>query len=147
MKTMMINQQRQSLLDQIQKQFSLNKLQKQKPQDANIRANNMQSVERSDRRRDLALYIVTGGGMAMTVYSVAVLYLVRDVPGLAFWMGVLAMINIMLVFTGILGLLVKRSLSVSRNELKISDHPQDPAEAEEALLEANELNGSKNQPS
>jgi hypothetical protein len=79
------------------------------------------SEARSDKRRDLALMVVTGGGMAMTAFATAGLWFVRDNPTYAFYLAVGGLVNIGIIFTGILGLLVKRRLSVSKSEINISD--------------------------
>ena len=103
---------------------------------------NEESQRKSDVRRDWALIVVTGGGMAMTAYAAAALWLVRIWPTYVFWLGAGAMATIMLVFTGILGLLVKRSLSLSKTELKIADYI-DKDDAQEAVQEALEEIPSK----
>ena len=75
----------------------------------------------------------------MTVYAASALWLVRVWPQYTFWLGAGAMVNIMLVFTGIMALLVKRSLVLSKTELKIIDAPEGAIEkeaAQEAVIEA-----------
>ena len=79
------------------------------------------SIDAADRRRDWALYVLTGGGMAMTLYSAVAMYILQNFPGYVFWLGMFAMANILVLFTGIAGLLVKRSLSVSRQGVTIKD--------------------------
>ena len=80
---------------------------------------------RADKRRDWALFFLSGGGMVMTVYAASVLWLVKGIPSYVFYMGLFAHIQILVVFTGILGLLVKRELKISKNEINISDHNDD----------------------
>ena len=70
------------------------------------------TIDSSDRRRDWALYVLTGGGMAMTLYAAAALYIVQHYAHYAYWLGMAAMANILVLFTGIAGLLVKRTLSI-----------------------------------
>ena len=78
--------------------------------------------------------------MAMTIYAGFALWLLSGNPQYVFWLGALAMAQIAIIFTGILGLLVKRRLSLSRTEFKVSDFeeggliPKD--EAAEAVQEA-----------
>lgn len=84
----------------------------------------------SERRRDLALWFLAGGGVMMTVYAILALYLVTNTPHYVFYLGLASMVNIMVLFTGIAGLLVKRTLNVSRTGVVIEDH---------------EANGSKDQ--
>lgn len=107
----------------------------------------------SDRRRDLALKVVTGGGIAMTVFSAVGLYYVRDNAAYAFYLAVGGLLNIGIIFTGILGLLVKRRLSVSKSEINISDFNNEDdliprPEAKEALAEVPAVtDASNNKPS
>ena len=92
----------------------------------------------SDRRRDWALAVVSGGAMAMTLISVASLWFVRASPSLAFYLGLAAQINVVVALTGILALLVKRRVSLSKSQINISDFddaiPRE--EAAEAVTEA-----------
>ncbi len=97
-----------------------------------------ESERRSDSRRDWALLVVSAGGMAMTVFAGFALWLVSGNAKYAFWMGVLAMAQIAIIFTGILGLLVKRRLSLSKSEFKVSDFDDlvPRKDASEAVQEA-----------
>lgn len=79
------------------------------------------SIVKSDNRKDWALMFLSGGGIVMTLYSAACLFILRGHPDYTFYLGLAAMIQIMLVFTGLMGLLVKRSLKISRSEIDISD--------------------------
>ncbi len=76
---------------------------------------------RSDRRRDWGLLFLAGGGIAMTVYAAAALYLVRTVAALAFWLGMAAMALVGVVLTGFAGLVVKRTLRIGRDGLEVAD--------------------------
>lgn len=80
-----------------------------------------ESIVKSDNRRDWALMIVSGGAMAMTLFAAVCLYLVADNPNYVFYLGLAAMIQIFMVFTGLLGLLVKRNLKISKGEISVSD--------------------------
>lgn len=90
---------------------------------------------RSERRRDLALASVIGGGMVMTLLVFANTWFLRDANAVyMFNIAVGGLINIAIIFTGILGLLVKRRLSVSRSELSVSDFDENankPSECNE----------------
>lgn len=80
---------------------------------------------RSDRRRDWGLMFLAGGGVAMTVFAGAALYLVRGEPDFAFYLGVGALMLIGIVLTGFAGLLVKRTIRVNGPggmSGEISDH-------------------------
>jgi hypothetical protein len=84
---------------------------------------------RSDRRRDWGLLFLAGGGMAMTAYAGCALYLVRAQANLAFWLGMAAMGLVGVVLTGFAGLIVKRTLRLSRDGLEVADLPPPPGEA------------------
>lgn len=81
------------------------------------------SLDRSDRRRDWALWIVTVSGLIFTCYSIWALWMIRDVPGFVFWLGLAAMAQVLVVITGIMALLVKRSIVLSKTEVKFVDSP------------------------
>lgn len=86
---------------------------------------------RSERRRDAALAIVTLGGLAMTVLVFLVTWLLREANALyLFQIALGGLINIGIIFTGILGLLIKRRLSVSRSEVSMSDFEHDSKQSE-----------------
>lgn len=80
---------------------------------------------RSDRRRDWGLLFLAGGGVAMTAFAAASLYLVREQASLAFWLGLAAMGLIGVVLTGFAGLIVKRTLRLSRDGLEVADIVQE----------------------
>ena len=110
----------------------------------------------SDTRRDWALGIVAAGGMAMTIFAGFSLWLLSGNATYIFYMGMAAMVQIAIIFTGILGLLVKRRLSVTKSEFKVSDfEPEElitKKDATEAVQEAVEQippvdDGSTNKPS
>lgn len=94
---------------------------------------------KGERRRDWALLFLNGGGIAMTIYAAVCLYLLRETPGFVFYLGMAAMVQILIVFTGILGLLVSRSIKLSRQEISITDHDSDndliPRPAAQAAVE------------
>lgn len=110
------------------------------------------SVAKADRRRDWALVILAGGGMTMTLYSIAVLYMSQSEVKYVFYLGVLAMLQIFVVFTGLLGLLVKRNLTISRAGITVSDFDPDKDDliprgdaieaVEEAVHEVPKVDGS-----
>lgn len=90
----------------------------------------------------------------MTIYAGFALWLLSGNPQYVFWLGALAMAQIAIIFTGILGLLVKRRLSLSRTEFKVSDFeeeliPKDEAAkaAQEAVQAVPEVNGLTDKPS
>jgi len=64
-------------------------------------------------RRAWALGLLAGGGLAMTIFAGAALWIVRDRPQLAFSLGLGALMLIAIVLTGFAGLLVKRTINVA----------------------------------
>jgi hypothetical protein len=77
----------------------------------------------SERRRNWGLILLAGGGMAMTVFAGASLWLVREDRDYAFYLGAGALALVGIVLTGFAGLLVKRTIrgSVAGSEFEISD--------------------------
>jgi hypothetical protein len=100
------------------------------------------SIDKSDTRRDWALMLLSGGGMVMTGFAALCLYMLQDRPGFVFYMGMAAMIEVLVVLTGLTGLLVKRELKISRGEISISDFDRSSSDliprpaAEKAVEEA-----------
>lgn len=77
---------------------------------------------RSDRRRDLGLLALFGGGIAMTAYAAYALWLVRDNASFVFWLGLSALALVAITLTGFAALIVKRTIRLSKDGLEISDH-------------------------
>lgn len=84
-----------------------------------------ENSDRVDDRRDWALYTVIVAGGLMVLFSTIGLFHVRTQPNYTFYLSLAAMVNLMVVITGLLGLLVKRSLVVSRTGIEIKDHGSD----------------------
>lgn len=57
----------------------------------------------------------------MTLFAGYAMVQLRLSAHYTFWMGMTAMVQILIIFTGLLGLLVKRSIKISRSEVSISD--------------------------
>jgi len=74
-----------------------------------------------DGRRAAAFGAVLGGCIIMTVYAFLVLWLVRSRLDYAFWLGICAHVQIIVGITGLLALLVKRSIKASRDGIEITD--------------------------
>jgi hypothetical protein len=81
-----------------------------------------ENSDRVDDRRDWALYTVVASGALMIVFATLALFFVKSHANYTFYLGLAAMVNLMVVITGLLGLLVKRSLVVSRTGIEITDH-------------------------
>lgn len=75
----------------------------------------------SDRRRNWGLILLAGGGMAMTAFASASLWLVRSDMDYAFYLGAGALGLVGVVLTGFSALLVKRTIRVTRDGLDYSD--------------------------
>jgi hypothetical protein len=105
-------------------------------------------VINGENRRNWALAIVAGGGVAMTAYASVGLWFVRESPMYSFYLATSALVNIGLIFTGVLGLLVKRTLSISKSAINISDQQNDQISRPEAVTEAIAgIDGNTNKPS
>ena len=74
-----------------------------------------------DGRRAAAFGAVMGGCIMMTVYAFIVLYIVRATANYAFWLGMAAHAQIIIGITGLLALLVKRTVKAGRDGIEISD--------------------------
>ncbi len=74
-------------------------------------------------RRAWALMLMAGGGLSMTIFAGCALYIVRDYPNYAFYMGLASLFLIGIVLTGYAGLLISRVIkgSVLGNSFEISD--------------------------
>jgi len=75
----------------------------------------------SDRRRNWGLLFLAGGGIAMTAYAAYALWLVRDHANYAFYLGAGALALVAIVLTGFAGLIVKRTLRLSKDGLEVTD--------------------------
>jgi len=74
-----------------------------------------------DGRRAAAFGAVLGGCIVMTLYAFIVLYIVRIRPDYAFWLGIAAHVQIIVGITGLLALLVKRTVKAGRDGIEITD--------------------------
>ena len=80
-----------------------------------------EAVPEYDKRRNYAVFILLGGGMTMTAFSSVGLFLLQTNALYVFYLSLFAMFNIFIIFTALAGLLVKRSISVSRSGVNLSD--------------------------
>lgn len=81
----------------------------------------------TNERKNLALWIMFGGGIIFTLYAIAGLWLVASTPLYVFWLAVIAHVQIFSIMAGYIAQLVKRRLSVGREGLSITDKtPGDP---------------------
>lgn len=58
----------------------------------------------------------------MTAYAATCLWLLKESTEYVFWLGMAAHAHIAIAITGLMGLLVKRSLKVNKSGIEIVDH-------------------------
>lgn len=83
----------------------------------------------SDIRRNWGLFFLAGGGVAMTAYAVASLYVLYEKNGpleYVYYLGLAALGLVGIVLTGFAGLIVKRTIRLSKDGLEVSDQPGTP---------------------
>ena len=90
------------------------------------------SLLTSDGRRAWAFAALLGGSVVMTAYAAVTLYIVRDSKGLAFWLGETALGLVAICLTLFGALFVKRSISITRDGLTVTD----AADAADAVASA-----------
>lgn len=76
-------------------------------------------------RRAWALMLMAGCSVSMTAYVVWVLWIVRDRPQYAFYLGVGGFLMIAIVTTGFAGLLVRRSIDLNALGVKFRVNDQE----------------------
>lgn len=69
------------------------------------------ALANAEGRRGWAVVLGGGGGMAMTLYAMRAQWFVRMDPNKSFWLGAIALMIVLVVVTGFMGLLVKRRVS------------------------------------
>jgi hypothetical protein len=87
----------------------------------------VKSLREPDARNGAALLFVEGGGVSMTAYAGFVLYIVRNHPNYAFWLGIGALLIVAIVITALASLLgAKRTIdaTIAGNRLIIADQVQ-----------------------
>lgn len=78
----------------------------------------------SDRRRNWGLAFLAGGGVAMTAFASVAMWMIYERRGpleYVFYLGLAAMALVAVVLTGFAGLLVKRTLRLSKDGLEVTD--------------------------
>lgn len=78
----------------------------------------------SDMRRNWGLVLLAGGGMAMTAFAAAALWIIRERGGpveYVFYLGAGALGLVGIVLTGFSALLVKRTFRVGREGFEYTD--------------------------
>jgi hypothetical protein len=74
-----------------------------------------------DGRKGWAMLAALGCAVTMTGYAIAVLWIVKRNPMLAFWLGLAALGIILIVITGLMVLLgVRRNTAVKGGDVEVS---------------------------
>lgn len=81
-----------------------------------------------DGRRAAAFAAILGGCFTMTVFAAFGVYIVRKDAGLSFWLALAAHAQITLGLSAFTALFVKRSLSVTKDGVSITDLPRNSKE-------------------
>lgn len=83
-----------------------------------------------------AVVLLAGAGIAMTVYAGFAMFLVRDDPKLAFYLGVGALLLLGIIITGYAGLIVKRDVDLKALGLQLRISDQEKQEIAAAVVAA-----------
>ncbi len=75
----------------------------------------------TNERKNIALWMMFGGAVIFTVYSIAGLVLVSAFPNYVFWLAVVAHIQIFSIMCGYIAQLVKRRISAGKEGVSITD--------------------------
>ncbi len=78
-------------------------------------------VLETNERKNLALWIMFGGGIVFTLYAIVGLWLVASVPLYVFWLAVIAHIQIFSIMAGYIAQLVKRRITAGKQGISITD--------------------------
>ena len=72
-------------------------------------------------RKAWTFLALVGAAMVFTAFAGAGVWIVRDSPGLSFWLALAAHAQIVIVLTGLAALLVRRSVKATRDGVEIID--------------------------
>ena len=72
-------------------------------------------------RRAFAFAAIMGCCVVMTLFAAVGVYIVSGNAGLSFWLALAAHAQIMVGLTGLIALFVKRSISVTRDGISVTD--------------------------
>ena len=75
----------------------------------------------TNERKNFSMWMMFGGAITFTLFAAASLYLVRDYPDWAFWLGIAAHIQIITIMTGYIAQLVKRRIVAGKDGVTIED--------------------------
>ena len=75
----------------------------------------------TNERKNIALWMMFGGAVIFTAYSIAGLVLVSAFPNYVFWLAVVAHVQIFSIMCGYIAQLVKRRISAGKEGVSITD--------------------------
>jgi zinc transporter ZupT len=75
----------------------------------------------ADGRRAWAFAALVGGAMTFTLFAAFGVYQLRNVPNFTFWLALAAHAQVFVVLTGLAALLIKRTVSLTRDGVRIDD--------------------------
>lgn len=79
----------------------------------------------AEGRRGWAFIAILGGCITFTIFAAVGVYLVRDIPGFAFWLALAAHVQILVGMTALSAMLVKRTVKAGRDGVEVTDHGQE----------------------
>lgn len=89
-----------------------------------------------DGRRAWAIILMAGGGIAMTLYACAVLWIVKDHPNYAFYLGAGALLLVAIILTGFASLVTKRDIDINALGVKFRVSDQQVQDIASAVVAA-----------
>lgn len=84
----------------------------------------------TNERKNLSLWMMFGGALVFTVYTIAGLWLVSTRLDYVFWLAVIAHVQIFSIMAGFVAQLVKRRVSAGRDGVSITDGGFDDVQTE-----------------
>ena len=75
----------------------------------------------TNERKNIALWMMFGGAIVFTAYTLVGLWLVSGYPNYVFWLAVIAHVQIFSIMAGYIAQLVKRRISAGRDGVSITD--------------------------
>lgn len=79
------------------------------------------TIAASDHRKLVATFFLAGGGVVMSIFALVAMWLVAGNERYVYHLGLFAMLNNLMIFTGLVASFAKRTLNVSRNGIVVED--------------------------
>lgn len=99
----------------------------------------LKATDSYDVRRYLAIFFMAGGSMVMTLLVAIIIFFLQTYAVYLFWIAIALIILIGLQQTGFIGLIVKRSISISKENISINDGEEIKAQAQAIKEQAQEI--------